>query len=146
MLATGSWVNAPVVLKNRLFGTCNFLPFYYCWHSYNLFVKEGCNGGHSLSAAIKLGSLEKTVGASLIALWSVLSSLFFVEKTKLHNLLPGRSASRSHDQLKPSLGLKGTKVSFTNSYNFCSESAVQPSVVYGSVKEVFLEFLIPEHL
>ena len=31
-------------------------------------AKGGCNRGHSLSAAIKLGSLEKTVGASLIAL------------------------------------------------------------------------------
>jgi hypothetical protein len=30
--------------------------------------KEGCNGGHGLSAAIKLGGLEKTVGPSLIAL------------------------------------------------------------------------------
>ena len=38
--------------------------------------KEGCNRGHGLSAAIKLGSLEKTVGASLIALWCVLSSPF----------------------------------------------------------------------
>ena len=50
--------------------------------------KEGCNRGHGLSAAIKLGSLEKTVGASLIALWCVLSNPFSVEKTKLHNLLP----------------------------------------------------------
>ena len=33
--------------------------------------KEGCNRGHGLSAAIKLGSL---------------SSRFFVEKTRLHNL------------------------------------------------------------
>ena len=31
--------------------------------------KEGCNRGHGLSAAIKLGSLEKTVEASLFALW-----------------------------------------------------------------------------
>ena len=38
--------------------------------------KEGCNRGHGLSAAIKLGSLEKTVEASLIALWCVLSSFF----------------------------------------------------------------------
>ena len=50
--------------------------------------KEGCNWGHGLSAAIKIGTPEKTVGASLIALWCVLSSPFFVEKTALHNLLP----------------------------------------------------------
>ena len=42
--------------------------------------KEGCNRGPGLSAAIYQGSLEKTVGASLIALWFVLKSLFFVEK------------------------------------------------------------------
>ena len=36
----------------------------------------------------KEGSLEKTVGASRITLWCVLSSLFFVEKTTSHNLLP----------------------------------------------------------
>ena len=41
-----------------------------------LHLKEGCNTGHGLSAAIKLGSLEKTVGASLIALWCVQSSPF----------------------------------------------------------------------
>ena len=35
--------------------------------------KEGCNWRHGLSAAIKLGSLEKSVGASLIALWCVLT-------------------------------------------------------------------------
>ena len=45
--------------------------------------KEGCNSGDGFSASIRLGSLEKTVGASLIALWS-----FFVEKTKLHNIFP----------------------------------------------------------
>ena len=39
-------------------------------------TKKGCNRGHGLAAAIKLGSLEKTVGASLIALWCVISSLF----------------------------------------------------------------------
>ena len=39
------------------------------------------------SRNLAIGSLEKTVGASLIALWCVLSSPFFVEKTKLQNLL-----------------------------------------------------------
>ena len=29
-------------------------------------IKEGCNWGHGLSAAIKLGSLEKTVGTCLL--------------------------------------------------------------------------------
>jgi hypothetical protein len=43
--------------------------------------KEACNWGNGLSAAIKLGSLEKTVGASLIALCCVLSSLFLEKKT-----------------------------------------------------------------
>ena len=42
-----------------------------------IWAKEGCNRGHGLSAAIKLGSLEKNIGDSLIALWCVLSSLFF---------------------------------------------------------------------
>ena len=56
--------------------------------SYLVNIKEGCNRGHGLSVAIKLGSLEKTIGASLIALWCALSSPFFVEKTKLHNLWP----------------------------------------------------------
>ena len=37
----------------------------------NLKGKEGCNRGHGLSTAIKLGSLEKTIGASFIALWCV---------------------------------------------------------------------------
>ena len=50
--------------------------------------KEGCNWGHGLSAAIKPGSLEKTVGASVTALWCVLNSPFFVVKNKLHHLLP----------------------------------------------------------
>ena len=50
--------------------------------------KEDCNRGHGLSAAIKLGSLEKTVGAPLVALWCELSSAFFVEKTTLYSLLP----------------------------------------------------------
>ena len=36
--------------------------------------KEGCNRGHGLSVAIKLESLEKTVGVYPIALWFVLSS------------------------------------------------------------------------
>ena len=40
-----------------------------------------------MSAAIKQGSLEKTVGASLIALWCVLISPFFVEKNALDELL-----------------------------------------------------------
>ena len=44
--------------------------------------------GWALSAAIKLGSLEKNVKAFLISLWCVQSSPFFVGKTKLHNLLP----------------------------------------------------------
>ena len=51
-------------------------------------TKEGCNRGLGLSAAIKQGSLEKTVGASPIALWCVMSSPLFVEKTALHNTLP----------------------------------------------------------
>jgi len=46
---------------------------------YYLPNKEGYNRGHGLSAAIKLGSLEKTVGASLT------EQPFFVEKTTLHN-------------------------------------------------------------
>ena len=39
-------------------------------------IKEGCNWGHGLSAAIKIGTPEKTVGASLIALLCLLSSPF----------------------------------------------------------------------
>ena len=44
--------------------------------------KESCNRGH----AIQLGSLEKTVVVSLIALWFVLSGPFLQKKQ--HNLLP----------------------------------------------------------
>ena len=55
-------------------------------------IKEGCNRGHVLSAAIKLGSLEKTIflhsGVGL--LWRVLSIPLFVEKTQLHNLQPSQ--------------------------------------------------------
>ena len=36
-----------------------------CNHLYGTISKEGCNKGHGSSAAIKLGSLEKTVIASL---------------------------------------------------------------------------------
>ena len=43
-------------------------------------IKEGCNRGHVLSVAIKLGSLEKTVGVSLFALWCVLSIPFLWKK------------------------------------------------------------------
>jgi hypothetical protein len=46
------------------------------FHEYLVKTNEGYNRGHGLSAAIKLGSLEKTVGACLIALWFVLSSPF----------------------------------------------------------------------
>ena len=40
-------------------------------------TKEGCNRGHGLAAAIKLESLEKTVG---LALWCVQNSAFFCRK------------------------------------------------------------------
>ena len=51
--------------------------------------KEGCNSGHGLSAAVKLGSLEKTVGTCLLHSGvCTMSSPFHVEKTALHNLLP----------------------------------------------------------
>ena len=50
--------------------------------------KEGCNWGHGLSAAIKQGSLEKTVIASLFHSGLLSGSPFFVKKTRLHNLLP----------------------------------------------------------
>ena len=51
-------------------------------------IKEGCNWGQGLSAAIKLGSLEKTVGALSLHSGVDYSSPFIVEKTALHNLLP----------------------------------------------------------
>ena len=53
--------------------------------------KEGCNWGHGLSAAIKLGSLKKTVGASLIALCCVLSSPFFVNNALVLKRLSDKS-------------------------------------------------------
>ena len=40
--------------------------------------KEGCNSGYGFSASIKLGSLEKTVGAFSIALWC--TEVFFCRK------------------------------------------------------------------
>jgi hypothetical protein len=44
--------------------------------------------GMAFSAAIKLGSLEKTVGALLLHSGVDYSSPFIVEKTALYNLLP----------------------------------------------------------
>ena len=49
--------------------------------------KEVCNGGVACSL-LKLGSLEKTVIASLFYSGLHSSSPFFVEKTTLHDLLP----------------------------------------------------------
>ena len=51
------------------------------------FIKEVCNGGVACSL-LKLGSLEKTVTASLFHSGLHSSSPFFVEKTTLHELLP----------------------------------------------------------
>ena len=51
-------------------------------------IKEGCNWGHDLPAAIKIGTLEKTVGASQLHSGVYYSSPFFVEKTALLNILP----------------------------------------------------------
>ena len=51
-------------------------------------TKEGCNRGHGLAAAIKLESLEKTVGALSLHSGVYYSSPFFVEKTALLNILP----------------------------------------------------------
>ena len=52
-----------------------------------LAIKEVCNGGVACSL-LKLGSLEKTVIASLFHSGLHSSSPFFVEKTTLHDLLP----------------------------------------------------------
>ena len=49
--------------------------------------KEVCNGGVACSL-LKLGSLEKTVTASLFHSGLHSSSPFFVEKTTLQELLP----------------------------------------------------------
>ena len=49
--------------------------------------KEVCNGGVACSL-LKLGSLEKSVTASLFHSGLHSSSPFFVEKTTLHELLP----------------------------------------------------------
>ena len=78
-----AWLPAPVFWQ---FGFYNLNLQMFLWKRYK--TKEGCKWGHGLSAAIKLGSLEKTVGASLFALWCVLISPVFVEKTALHNLFP----------------------------------------------------------
>ena len=51
------------------------------------FNKEVCNGGVACSL-LKLGSLEKTVIASLFHSGLHSGSPFFVKKTTLHNLLP----------------------------------------------------------
>ena len=53
----------------------------------NLQIKEVCNGGVACSL-LKLGSLDKTVIASLFHSGLHLSSPFFVEKTTLHDILP----------------------------------------------------------
>ena len=44
-------------------------------------------GGGIACSRLQLGSMEKTVRASLIALWFVLRQPFFVEKIMLHVLL-----------------------------------------------------------
>ena len=51
-------------------------------------IKEGCNWGHGLSASLKIGTPEKTVGALSLHSGVYYSSPFFVEKTALYNLLP----------------------------------------------------------
>ena len=48
--------------------------------------KEICNGGLAFGC-LQLGSLEKTVGASFIALWFVLRQSFFVERMMAHVML-----------------------------------------------------------
>ena len=48
--------------------------------------KEVCNGGVACSC-LQLRSLEKTVRASLIALWFVLRPPFFLEKKMSHVML-----------------------------------------------------------
>ena len=54
---------------------------------FNLMSKEVCNRGVACSL-LKLGSLEKTVTASLFHSGLHSSSPFFVEKTTLLDLLP----------------------------------------------------------
>ena len=54
---------------------------------YSIVTKEVCNGGVACSL-LKLGSLEKTVIASLFHSGLHSSSPFFVEKTTLYDLLP----------------------------------------------------------
>ena len=54
---------------------------------YGVVSKEVCNGGVACSL-LKLGSLEKTVTASLFHSGLHSSSPFFVEKTTLQELLP----------------------------------------------------------
>ena len=45
-----------------------------------MFVREGCNRGHGFSAAIKLGSLLKTVIASLFHSGLHLGIIFLTKK------------------------------------------------------------------
>ena len=56
-------------------------------HMHPAFTKEGCNRGHGLSAAIKLGSLEETVIASLFHSGLQSGTIFFVEKTMSYVIL-----------------------------------------------------------
>ena len=51
-------------LCTKLFYISPVVSYFYLRNAQH--TKEGCNRGHSLSAAIKLGSLEKTVIASLL--------------------------------------------------------------------------------
>ena len=60
---------------------------YYLFFKYCLVSKEVCNGGVACGL-LKLGSLEKTVTASLFHSGLHSSSPFFVEKNTLQELLP----------------------------------------------------------
>ena len=62
------------------------LALYFCFDD-EISCKEVCNGGVACSL-LKLGSLEKTVTASLFHSGLHSSSPFFVEKTTLQELLP----------------------------------------------------------
>ena len=56
-------------------------------------VKEVCNGGVACSC-LQLGSLEKTVRASLIALWFVLRQPFFCRKYDVTSYVKGQTISK----------------------------------------------------
>ena len=75
------------------------LVTFYLWY---VQFWQGCNRGHGLSAAIKLGSLEKTIIASLFHS-GLHSATIFLWKKQCHMLFWGTTGYVSFDKKKTNI-------------------------------------------